>query len=85
MLKLGKYGGNKMSAVVSFEENLAQLKEIVEKLENGKLPLKESVEKFQEGMNIIKQCHKELETAELKIEMIVKKDGKATIEPLRKE
>lgn len=85
MLKLGKYGGNKMSDVVSFEENLVQLKEIVEKLENGKLSLKESVEKFQEGLNIIKQCHKELETAELKIETIVKKDGKITIEPLRKE
>lgn len=74
-----------MSKVVSFEENLEKLKEIIEDLENGDLPLKESLEKFQEGVHIIKQCSKELETAELKIETIIKKDGKIITEPLREE
>lgn len=74
-----------MSAVVSFEENLEKLKKIVEELESGNLPLKESLERFQQGMDIIKECYKELETAELKIETIIKKDGKIVTEPLRKE
>ena len=61
------------SETPSFEENLEKLKEIVEDLESGDLPLKDSLEKFQNGVDIIKQCYKELETAELKIETITKK------------
>ena len=86
MLKLKKFGGTKkMPEVVSFEENIEKLKEIVEDLETGNLPLKESLEIFQCGISIIKLCYKELETAELKIETIIKKDGEIITEPLRKE
>lgn len=77
MLKLKKSGGTKMPPeTISFEKSLEKLKGIVEDLESGDLPLKESLEKFQNGIDIIKQCYKELETTELKIETIVKKDGK---------
>ncbi len=58
----------------SFEENLEKLKKIVDGLESGKIPLKESMNKFKEGTEIIKQCYKELEDAELKVETLVKKD-----------
>jgi len=67
---------------ISFEENLKKLNEIVEDLESGNLPLKESLEKFQHGVDIIKQCSEELETAELKIETIIKNDGKIITEPV---
>ena len=69
---------------MSFEQNLKNLKDIVESLENGSLSLKQSLDKFQNGVDIIKQCSRELETAELKIETIIKKDGKISIEPLKK-
>jgi len=86
MLKSKKFGGTKMSAkTISFEENLEKLKEIVEELESGDLHLKKSLEKFQSGADIIKQCYKELEAAELKIETIIKKDGKIITEPLTKK
>lgn len=68
----------------SFEENLEMLKQIVENLESGNLPLKDSIEKFQEGIEIIKLCYKELETAELKVETVIKKDGKIITQPLKK-
>jgi len=68
--------------IISFEENLKKLNEIVEDLESGNLPLKESLEKFQHGVDIIKQCSEELETAELKIETIIKNDGKIITEPV---
>jgi len=58
----------------SFEENLEELNEIVENLENGGSPLKKSLDEFQKGLDLIKQCSKELETAELKIRTVVKKD-----------
>lgn len=62
-----------MAEAVSFEEKIEKLRKIVEDLEGGDLPLKESLEKFQEGMSLVKQCYDELETAELKIEIITGK------------
>jgi len=58
----------------SFEEKLEKLKTIVDGLESGEIPLKESIDKFKEGAEIIKQCYRELEEAELKVETVVKKD-----------
>ncbi len=60
---------------VSFEDNLGKLKKIVDGLESGNIPLKESMNKFKEGTEIIKQCYKELEEAELKVETLIKKEG----------
>ena len=71
------------SKTLSFEENLEKLKEIVNDLERGDLPLKESLEKFQNGIELIKQCYKELEIAELKIETVIKKDGIIITEPYK--
>ena len=77
MPKLKKSGGTKMpSETISFEKRLEKLKEIVEDLESGDLPLNESLEEFQNGIDLIKQCYRELQTAELKIKTIMKKEGK---------
>ena len=69
---------------VSFEGNLERLKKIVDGLESGDIPLKESMNRFKEGTEIIKQCHKELEEAELKVEILVKKDKVVSREPFKK-
>ena len=69
---------------VSFEENLEKLRRIVDGLESGDIPLKESMNKFKEGAEIIKQCYKELEEAELKVETLVKKEGMVTRGPFKK-
>ena len=61
-----------LKKIASFEENLKQLNEIVEDLENGDSPLEKSLNKFQKGLDLIKQCSKELDTAELKIKTVVK-------------
>ena len=64
---------------------MEKLKEIVEELEDGEIPLKESMNNYQESLDLIKQCHEELENAELKIEKIMKKDGKIISESLDDE
>jgi exodeoxyribonuclease VII small subunit len=69
---------------VSFEGNLERLKKIVDGLESGDIPLKESMNRFKEGTEIINQCHKELEEAELKVEILVKKDKVVSREPFKK-
>ncbi len=67
----------------SFEANLERLKKIVDGLESGDIPLKESMNKFKEGTEIINQCYKELEEAELKVETLVKKDRIFVKEPFK--
>ncbi|MBU2522664.1 MAG: exodeoxyribonuclease VII small subunit [Nanoarchaeota archaeon] len=69
---------------VSFEGNLERLKKIVDGLESGDIPLKESMNKFKEGAELIKQCYKELENAELEVETLVKKDRIVTRAPFKK-
>ena len=71
--------------IASFEENLEELKDIVENLESEDFPLKKSLDQFQKGISLIDQCRKELETAELKIETIMKKDGKIIKKPLEED
>ena len=61
--------------IMNFEERLEKLKEIVEYLERDDISLKDSMEKYQESLHIVKDCYKELEEAELKIE-IIKKEGR---------
>jgi len=54
-----------------FEKNLEKIDEIVRDLEEGELSLNKSVERFEEGVKLIKECYKQIETAELKIETII--------------
>jgi len=82
MPKSKKLGKTKMKKTISFEEKLKKLKGIVEELEEGEIPLKESMDNYQASLDLIKQCYEELETAELKIEKIMKKEGKIITESL---
>lgn len=58
----------------SFEENLKNLEEIVEKLENGEVSLDEAMTKFNEAMKLAKLCDENLKKAEDNINLILK-DG----------
>ncbi len=64
----------------SFEEALEEIEKIIEKLEEGNLPLKESITKFKEGAELLKFCNKELKEAEMSIQKIVDKDGEIKFE-----
>jgi len=58
-----------------FEKNLEKIDEIVRDLEEGELSLNKSVERFEEGVKLIKECYKQIETAELKIETIIRENS----------
>ncbi|MCL2659263.1 MAG: exodeoxyribonuclease VII small subunit [Acidobacteriaceae bacterium] len=61
--------------MASFEENLAALESVVERLERGELPLEESVRLFEKGVKLSEACKKELEAAEGKIQLLVERGG----------
>ena len=66
----------------SFESSLHRLEQIVKKLEAGDLPLDEAMKLFEEGINLSQQCQKQLEEAESKVEILIKKaDGKVVARP----
>lgn len=54
-------------AAPSFEAAIARLEEIVERLDDGQLPLEESLALFKEGMALAKRCRSLLEAAELQV------------------
>jgi exodeoxyribonuclease VII small subunit len=61
----------------SFESSLHRLEQIVKKLETGDLALDEAMKLFEEGIALSQQCQKQLEEAENKVEILLKKaDGK---------
>ena len=63
----------------TFEEAMEQLETIVNKLEEGDVPLEEAIQQFQEGMTLSKFCHSRLQHIEKQMETILREDG--TLEP----
>jgi exodeoxyribonuclease VII small subunit len=67
--------------LAKFEECLQRLEKIVQELEKGEVPLEKSLTLFEEGMQLSSACRKELEQAEGKVEILLKKNGKLQAEP----
>ncbi len=69
---------------MSFEQALAELEQIVQKLEGGKAPLQESIAIYERGEALKQHCETLLKTAESRIEKItLSRDGAPTgVEPL---
>jgi exodeoxyribonuclease VII small subunit len=69
-----------------FEAALARLEDIVKELETGDLPLEQSLKLFEEGIKLSRICHKRLEEAERRVEILLKdKTGAITTQPFREE
>ena len=70
----------------SFEANLQRLEQIVRAMERGDVALDESLKLFQEGTDLVRQCGKLLDEAQLQIEKVVKgADGNPTFEEFQDE
>lgn len=52
---------------MTFEENLTRLNDIVDQLENDKLPLEKALELYKEGIDLSVDCKKSLESAKLSV------------------
>jgi exodeoxyribonuclease VII small subunit len=71
--------------VRSFEACLEELEKVVKELEVGDLPLERSLELFERGMSLSDECRKQLEAAETRVEILLRKEGKIAAEPFRPE
>lgn len=69
--------------VLTFEKSLEELEKIVRELEAGELPLERSIELFERGVALSEQCRKQLEEAETRVEMLVRRGAKTVAEPFQ--
>lgn len=63
-----------------FEDDLKKLQKIVEDLSSGKLTLGEALKKYEEGIRLAESCSQTLQEAERKVELLMKKDSKFSLE-----
>lgn len=64
-----------------FEESLAELEQLVEKMEQGNLSLEDSLKLFERGIALSRACQKSLKDAEQKVQILVKEDGENQLKP----
>ncbi len=69
----------------SFESSLDELEKVVKDLDGGDLPLDGSLELFSRGMKLSESCRKQLEDAETRVEMLIRKQGGYQPEPFLPE
>lgn len=64
----------------SYEENITQIDEILEKLESEELSLDDSISEYEKAIKLIKESEKLLEAGERKVMKVLEKNGKVEME-----
>lgn len=55
----------------TFEENMTRLEQIVRAMERGEVALEESLKLFREGTELVAQCGKLLDEAQLQVKKVM--------------
>jgi exodeoxyribonuclease VII small subunit len=58
-----------------FEQALAELEGLVERLERGDLPLDQALQAFERGVALTRHCQACLQAAQQKVEILLKRSG----------
>ena len=56
---------------MSFEEAMAELEQVVAKLESGQAPLDQSIDLYERGAKLKERCEGRLKDAELRVNKII--------------
>ena len=67
--------------VQNFEAGLNELEAVVKELDSGDLPLERALELFEKGVALSEACRKQLEEAETRVEILVRKGVRVQPEP----
>lgn len=68
-------------APLDFEQSLADLQQLVERLESGELSLEDSLSAFEQGIRLTRDCQSALGQAEQKVQVLLERDGEAQSVP----
>ena len=64
-----------MGKKFDFNEGLAELEVIINKMESGDLSLEDSLKYFEKGVNLHRQCHSALTDAQQRVNILSEKDN----------
>jgi exodeoxyribonuclease VII small subunit len=68
---------------ISFEKGIERLEQIVADLDQSNVPLEQALDLFREGIELVKDCNNLLDSAEAKVEVLLKdNDGQLVTEKL---
>ena len=65
----------------NFEAALAELEQLVEKMESDNQTLEEALKSFQRGIELTRACQEGLKEAEQRVEKLVQQNGIVAVEP----
>ncbi len=65
----------------SFDATLSELESIVQKMEQGDLPLEEALKQFEQGIALVRQAQQKLDQAEQKVQILLSEGGNERLEP----
>jgi exodeoxyribonuclease VII small subunit len=72
---------SKTDKLPDFEKSLGELEALVQKLEQGDVPLEEALKTFERGVALTRQCQTALRSAQQKVEVLLAKEGEETVVP----
>ncbi|MHA6202834.1 exodeoxyribonuclease VII small subunit [Dyella soli] len=68
-----------------FEHSLDELEQLVARMEGGDLSLDESLTSFERGIGLYRHCQQALESAELRVRLLLDPDAPDRAEPFEPE
>ena len=74
-------GSDDRDVPVDFEGALAELEELVAKMEGGSLSLEESLAAFERGIKLTRECQAALRSAELRIKALTQEGDELDLSP----
>ena len=57
--------------VISFEKGIERLEQIVNDLDQNKVPLEHALDLFQEGITLVRHCNNLLDSADAKVKVLL--------------
>lgn len=64
------------STALPFEKTLAELEQLVKRMESGELSLEDSLTAFEKGIKLTRECQQSLLAAEQKVQILLEENGK---------
>lgn len=64
-----------------FETALANLEELVLRMESGELSLEDSLQAFEKGIALTRQCQEALSKAEQRVQILLEQNGQSVAQP----
>ena len=71
----------KQNTLPNLEESLTEVSGLIDKMEHGELTLEQSLHHFERGVLLIKHCHRILEDAEQKVQILMQNQQQENLIP----